>query len=174
MLVSAATDPYTRCGFRKLVCVSRLADFTCKHLTNKYVGRTGLESSLVDMQVRALIDIGNGAAPQTPAVRVESFLPGQRWAKSYYEAAREDLLALLPAGARRVLSVGCGWGQTEEALGAKGVEVVAIPLDAVIGRVAAGKGVQVVSVGVSGAAKALRGTQFDAILIRTSRTWASA
>lgn len=165
MLVSAATDPYTRCGLRKLVCISRLEDFTCKHLTNKYVGRTGLEKGLVDVQIDALRRIADGALALTPPARVETALPGSRWAKSYYEPAREDLLQLLPPHARRVLSIGCGWGRTEAALAARGVDVTAVPLDVVIGAVARSHGVHTLALDVDGAPSGLDAGVFDAVLI---------
>ena len=42
LLVTAATDPYTQCGFRKLVCISHIEDFFIAHLPNKYVGELGV------------------------------------------------------------------------------------------------------------------------------------
>ena len=35
---TASTDPYTRCGFRKLICISHLDDFLVHHLPDKYTG----------------------------------------------------------------------------------------------------------------------------------------
>lgn len=165
MLVTAATDPYTQCGFRKMVCISRLEDFTCKHLTNKYIGRTGLEKEFVDIQVRALLDIAKNSKPISAPMRVETKLPGMRWTKSYYEPCRNDLLSMIPAGTTRILSLGCGWGKTEEALLERGVEVSAIPLDVVIGRVAEARGIRVIPEDLESGPERLRGEVFDVLLI---------
>ncbi len=165
MLVSAATDPYTQCGFRKLVAISRLDDFTCRHLSNKYIGRTGLEKSLFDIQVRALLERAGDDKPADRGVRVETRLTGTRWAKSYYEPLRRDLIAMIPATAGRVLSVGCGWGQTEGTLESMGLSVTAIPLDAVIGEVARSRGVRVVATPLDDAPRALCDERFDVLLI---------
>lgn len=165
MLVSAATDPYTQCGFTKLVCISRLRDFTCKHLTNKYIGRTGVESKLVDLQVAALMKMADGAAGQIPKpLRVEASEETTDWAKHYYEPARNDIVALLPSGAKRVLSLGCGWGATEEQIVQRGAEVTAVPIDVIIGRVAESRGVRVVFESIDKAVDELRGEKFDAIV----------
>lgn len=165
MLVSAATDPYTRCGLRKLVCISRLEDFTCKHLTNKYVGRTGLEKPLVDIQIRTLLSIANDGVTSPAPIRVEPSTPSTSWPKSYYEPSRDDLLSLLPQEARRVLSIGCGWGKTEETLLRRDIDVTAIPLDIVIGQVASARGIRVISETLETGSKRLAGESFDALLI---------
>ncbi len=36
LLIGAATDPYTQCGFTKVVNLSPLDDFVLPHLTNRY------------------------------------------------------------------------------------------------------------------------------------------
>ena len=165
LLVSAATDPYTQCGFRKLVCISQLSRFTCQHLTNRYIGRTGISAQLLAPQLAALMETGPGE-PQSPRpMRVESRLPHTRWIKSYYEPCRDDLIALLPDTVKSVLSIGCGWGRTEQALLQRGIAVTAVPLDHVIGRLAAEHGVRVLPCGLQAAPAALAGEQFDALLI---------
>jgi 2-polyprenyl-3-methyl-5-hydroxy-6-metoxy-1,4-benzoquinol methylase len=160
MLVSAATDAYTQCGFRKLMCVSRLREFTCKHLTNKYVGRTGLREEEVRLQVEALLSIASSPSPPPPPLRVETRLATDRWAKSYYEPPRRDIVALIPPQARRVLSVGCGWGATERLLVERGIEVTAVPLDCVIGHAAKSRGVRLCY-----DVDSLENETFDAVLI---------
>jgi hypothetical protein len=40
---SAATDPYTQCGFTKRICISHLDNFLVHHLPNNYVGVLGTE-----------------------------------------------------------------------------------------------------------------------------------
>lgn len=165
MLVSAATDPYTQCGFRKLICLTRLEEFTCKHLTNKYIGRTGLEKSQVDIQVSALLEIAKKGEPVPNPMCVESKLPGTRWIKSYYESSREDMLSMVPNGTGRVLSIGCGWGKTEEELMKKNVLVTAIPLDIVIGKLAETKGIRVIPESLENAPKILASEKYDVLLL---------
>lgn len=165
LLVSAATDPYTQCGFRKLVCVSRLREFTVRHLTNKYIGRTGVAASLVELQVRTLIDIAGASDPPPASIRSAPRLAGTRWIKSYYEPCREDLVALVPESARTVLSIGCGWGSTEEALLRERLDVSAIPLDTVIGEVAASRGVRIIPWCLEEAPAHLAEESFDVLLI---------
>lgn len=165
LLETAATDPYTQCGFKKLVCISRLEDFTCKHLPNKYIGRTGLEKSQVDAQIRTLLEISKNEKPGRLPIRVESRLPGTRWTKFYYERCREDLLGLIPDQAARVLSIGCGWGKTEGTLVERGVHVTAVPLDTVIGALAKTRGIEVVDEGLESAPARLAGQKFDVLLI---------
>ncbi|MDP9123665.1 MAG: methyltransferase domain-containing protein [Pseudomonadota bacterium] len=165
MLVSAATDPYTQCGFKKLLCISRIDQFTCKHLTNKYVGRTGVQEAIVQTQFRAMIEMDTSAAATAASLPVQSKLPGTRWIKSYYEPVRDDLVALFPPSVRRVLSIGCGWGSTEEALVQRGLEVTAVPLDAIIGRVAEQRGVRVISCDLADVPSRLAGESFDVVLV---------
>jgi len=165
MLVSAATDPYTQCGYRKLICITRLEDFTCKHLTNKYIGRTGLEKTQVEVQVRAMLDIAKNGGPVPAPMSVESKLLGTRWTKSYYEPCRNDLLSMVPEGTKSVLSIGCGWGKTEEALLKKNIQVTAIPLDTVIGKLAETKGIRVIPETMEAAPEILAGEKFDVLLI---------
>ncbi len=165
MLVSAATDPYTQCGLEKLLCISRIGQFTCKHLTNKYVGRTGVREDIVQTQFDAMLAMDQSTAATATSLPVQSKLPGTRWIKSYYEPARDDLRALVPASAKRVLSIGCGWGRTEEALIQQGLDVTAVPLDAIIGRVAEKHGVRIVSCGLADVPSRLAGESFDVVMV---------
>jgi len=165
MLVSAATDPYTQCGFRKLICLTRLEDFTCKHLTNKYIGRTGLEKSQFEVQIKALLDIAIIDLPVPEPVPVESKLPGTYWTKSYYETCRNDLISFVPKGTQKLLSLGCGWGQTEAALLNHAIKVSAVPLDIVIGKLAETKGIRVIHETLDAAPNVLQNEEFDVLLI---------
>lgn len=51
-------------------------------------------------------------------------LENARTDDAYFEQAREDVLALVPSSARRVLDVGCGAGGSARALRARGVETI--------------------------------------------------
>lgn len=165
MLVSAATDPYTQCGFTKLLCISRIEQFTCSHLTNKYVGQTGVHERIVRTQFDAMMAMEPSASASATSLPVQSKLPGTRWIKSYYEPARTELADQFPVSARRVLSIGCGWGSTEEALVQRGLDVTAVPLDPIIGRVAAQRGVRIVSCPLGELPARLAGETFDVVLV---------
>ena len=130
LLCTAATDPYTQCGMKKLICISRIEDFLVHHLPNKYVGTTfGVD----DHEFRRQVDIlsrtcGNGHPP-TSLFPTETKLKHARHSKNYYEPVSEELYSLIPSRARNVLSVGCGSGALEIRLVEMGVRVVAVPLD---------------------------------------------
>jgi len=164
MLVTAATDPYTQCGLKKLICISRLDEFTCSHLSNRYVGSIGAERSVVDIQIAALLEMAKRSSSAS-SIAVETRLPGERWSKSYYERRRDDLLDLIPPDTKHVLSIGCGWGKTEQALVARNIRVSAIPLDNVIGRLSEMHGVTLVHASLDAAPRKLAEKTFDALLI---------
>lgn len=167
MLVTAATDPYTSCGMRKLICISRIDDFCLHHLPNVYCGKLGLDLELGKLEIERLVSFAEGgsAFPRGPLFDPYPLRDGDRWNKKYYEGRRDDVLKLVPRDARRVLSVGCGCGTTEEALVDLGIEVVGIPLDSIICSSAGTKGIAMLSPDFGLAAKELEGQQFDCILI---------
>jgi len=142
LLCTAATDPYTQCGFTKMICISRLEDFSLHHLPNQYLGRMGLAEDEMRLQVERLRSLIGDEGDKRELFATETKLNDCRWDKFYYEKRRDDILALVPDGAKNVLSVGCGWGETEAALVQKGVRVVAVPLDTVIGECARSRGVE--------------------------------
>jgi SAM-dependent methyltransferase len=159
---SAATDPYTRCGLRKLLCVSHLDDFVVRHLSDRYVGRLGLERADLERQIGALRKVAAGQAPSGELLCSETRLPRGRWSKSYYEPASPSLLALVPDAARTLLSVGCG--SAEQSLQDRGARVAAIPLDAVIGACAAARGLEILPPDLDAALAALGSRRFDCVL----------
>lgn len=165
LMVSAATDPYTQCGFRRLICISHLDDFITPHLPNKYIGRLGIPKADLDRQLRRLIEIQERPELHAPLLDVETKVRRARWSKYYYEHPKRELIEAVPPGTRSVLSIGCGWGATEAELIARGIAVTAIPLDAVIGAVAEAKGVEVVRGTLDRAPPELAGRSFDCLLV---------
>jgi SAM-dependent methyltransferase len=164
LLVSAATDPYTQCGLKKLVCISRIEDFILPHLPNKYVGKLGLRDSEMFAQFRALQDIQAGTRSAEVLFNTVTRVGQSKWSKNYYEPVRQDLLSAIPASARRVLSYGCGSGEMEAELSQRGMRVTALPLDSVIGACAETKGVEVIYGDSQSALEKVSKEQFDCVL----------
>ena len=166
LLCTAATDPYTQCGFKKYVCISHLDDFLVHHLPNKYVGtRYGVGDPELRRQVQALLKIAQNGQHPVSLFETETKLKECAYSKDYYEPASPEVLSAIPEGVRSVLSIGCGWGAMEEWLGKKGLRVTAIPLDSVIGGCAEGRGVEVIQMDLEGAWEKLQGRKFDCLLI---------
>jgi hypothetical protein len=165
MLETAATDPYTNCGFRKVVCISTLEDFLIHHLSNRYVGKLGVSLPAFEHQVLTLMQIGNGIHPASTLCEVESKMPNGEWSKSYYENTCNRLLEMIPRDAKSLLSIGCGWGATEEQLKRRGTLVTALPLDSVIGAEASSRGIEVIYGSWQECFRQLDGRTFDCLLI---------
>lgn len=164
MLCSAATDPYTNCGFRKVVCVSRLDDFLIHHLSDRYAGRLGVTLRECRRHIEALTNIASKQRPAVSFCKSESALLHGTWSKSYYEPADPTLLSVVPLGAKTVLSIGCGQGDFESALIQKGMAVTAIPLDSVIGQVAERRGIEITNAALSDGLAALGARMFDCVV----------
>jgi len=164
LLCTAATDPYTQCGFVKLIPVSHLEDFTVWHLSNKYVQKLGIRDAELRMQISALMKISTNNCDAATLLRSETRLKRQLYSKSYYEPCNEVVISAVPKGTRSVLSIGCGWGATEIALVERGMRVVAVPLDAVICGNAAAKGVEMVPSDFARARAILSAERFDCLL----------
>ncbi len=165
LLVSAATDPYTQCGFRKVVCISRINDFVLPHLPDRYVGKLGLAEVEFFIQLKALEAIQKQERPCVTLMNAETKLGKLMWSKSYYEPARADVLAMIPRGARNVLSFGCGSGAMEAELMKQGIKVTAIPLDTVIGACAEARGLEVAYSEWQSAVSVMAGRYFDCIFL---------
>lgn len=165
LLVSAATDPYTQCGFRKLVCISEIDRFILPHLANKYVGKLGVSEVDLRYQIGALQAIHDKRRPRASILPERDERDDARCPKSYYEPALPEIRALVPPETRTLLSYGCGWGAMEESLQREGVSVTAVPLDAVIGACAEARGIEVVRGNSEEALLALSGRRFDCILV---------
>jgi 2-polyprenyl-3-methyl-5-hydroxy-6-metoxy-1,4-benzoquinol methylase len=164
MLVTAATDPYTKCGMKKLICISHLNDFCLHHLPDIYCGRIGIDSEIADLEIEKLKSLSENNDIRGPLFETCTLLEDSSWDKKYYESCRKDILTLIPKCVKRVLSIGCGCGSTESELVYKGIEVVGIPLDCVILESAASKGVKLLPPNFEAALEALDGEKFDCII----------
>lgn len=159
LLCTAATDPYTQCGFTKVICISRLDDFLVHHLSNKHAGKVGLRNDDLQKQIGMLLSIGSDNKNRKQLIKTET-----KWNKNYYELCRDDILSLISPEAKNVLSVGCGMGLTEAALVEKGVRVVGVPLDSVIAVCAEPKGIKTTTPDFDDSIKFLSNERFDCII----------
>lgn len=164
LLCTAATDPYTQCGLKKLVPVSHIDDFTVHHASNKYVGRVGITKAELTDQTDALIRIAEQLKTPRPLFDTETKLPRGHYSKDYYEPVSEDVMSAIPRTARNVLSIGCGSGSTETELIERGLRVVALPLDPVISSGAGARGVEMIHGDIDEIATLARGEKFDCVL----------
>lgn len=164
MLETAATDPYTNCGFRKVVCISTLEDFLIHHLSNRYVGKLGVSLSAFEREIQTLIKICDGDHPASTLCEVESKMPRAEWSKSYYERPSAELLELVPRDARTILSIGCGSGATEIEFERRGASVTALPLDSVVGALGVRLGFEVIYGSMDECFRRLEGRAFDCVL----------
>lgn len=162
---TAATDPYGSCGFRKVICISELENFLIWHMSNLYISRHGISLPAFKEQVQTLLRISEGRHPATTLGPIEPRVLQRAYSKSYYETPSEDVLQLVPSDAKRVLSVGCGWGATEMKLKERGTEVTALPLDSVIGAVAARVGINVVYGTLQECLAQLADQRFDCVVV---------
>jgi SAM-dependent methyltransferase len=165
MLCSAATDPYTRCGFTKVINISRLEDFLLPHLPNKYVGVMGTKYPVFLGQVESLKQIAAGNRPAVCALPELQPPLTPPWFKNYYEPCNHELISLVPKGARTIISIASESGATERELVRLGFDVTAIPLDPVICAAAESEGVKMVHCELAQAPEKLRGRRFDCVLI---------
>jgi 2-polyprenyl-3-methyl-5-hydroxy-6-metoxy-1,4-benzoquinol methylase len=166
MLCTAATNPYTQCGFKKYVCISHMDAFLVHHLPNKYVGTTfGVDDPELRRQVRALLKIAQNGQHPVSLFETQSKLNAFAYSKDYYEPAQPEVLSAIPEGVRSVLSIGCGWGLTESHLAEKGLHVSAVPLDPVIAGGAEARGVEIINGDLASARQGLTDRKFDCLLL---------
>jgi|RhiMetdeSRZDD1v2_1073273.scaffolds.fasta_scaffold36147_7 SAM-dependent methyltransferase len=164
LLCTAATDPYTQCGFTKLIPISHLADFTVHHLSNKYVDKVGVDEAEFNAQVDVLLELAKTECRPTPLLETETTLWRGMYSKDYYEPLSKELISMIPPQTRSVLSIGCGSGTTECLLAERGLRVVAVPLDPVICSGAAARGIEMVFGGFHTAKAKLQNERFDCVL----------
>ncbi len=134
------------------------------HLSNKYAGKEGLSADEFYLQIRALPGISNNGKPKATLFPVQTKLYHTHWSKNFYEPCQDKLIDLVPPGARSVLSVGCGWGETEKRPIRQGFEGEGVPIDSVIAVNAEARGVEIVYGDAEEAREQLDGERFDCIL----------
>jgi 2-polyprenyl-3-methyl-5-hydroxy-6-metoxy-1,4-benzoquinol methylase len=133
MLETAATDPYTNCGFCKVIPISTVEDFLIHHMPNRYIGQFGISLRAFQEQVRTLLQIRDGLHPASILCEVESKMPRGKFSKTYFEEPSVELLEMVPQDANTILSIGCGAGVMELELARRGASITALPLDSVVG-----------------------------------------
>jgi 2-polyprenyl-3-methyl-5-hydroxy-6-metoxy-1,4-benzoquinol methylase len=165
MLCTAGTNIYTNCGLIKVMSLSAIEDFLLHHLPNRYAGRVGLSLDMFKMQMQTLINVWNGTHPSSTLCEVETKFSHRRWSKIYYKEPDKELLDMVPCGSKTILSVGCGWGAVEEKLKERGANITALPLDSVIGAMAASIGIDMIYKNLQEGLSTLRGREFDCVLV---------
>lgn len=166
MLCTAATDPYTVCGFRKVICISHLEHFLVHHLPDKYTNtECNAADQRFDKQVRALIGSVDSRTKPVTLLDTETKLRSGRYRKAYDEPAREEVFDLLPASVHTLLSVGSGWGTAERSLEQRGLQVTALPLDSIVGACLEDDGVEIVCGDFETARRKLDGRTFDCLFL---------
>jgi SAM-dependent methyltransferase len=163
LLCTAATDPYTNCGLRKVICISEADDFLVRHTPDKYTDQAYVSLADLKDQIHTLFDILNGAHPACTLFEIEPKFWHGWWQKDYYEEYGDEVLNMVPGDAKSILSIGCGWGATEARLKERGAEITALPLDSVAGVAAAHRGINVVYGTWGECVETLQGRKFDAV-----------
>jgi len=164
MLCTASTDPYTQCGFRKVICISHLDLFSLHHMPNVYRGKMGIKNKDLEVQISTMKQIEKNAKSSKTLFRTKTKLKLPIWDKKYYEPARFDIINLIPKYCDKVLSIGCGSGSTEYELVKKGKAVTGIPVDSIIGASAEVKGIQILEPDFEKALSRLKGHKFNCLL----------
>ena len=128
-------------------------------------GKWGIPLSEFEHQVQTQMAIVEGRHPASTLCHAESRLLHGEWSKSYYEQPVEGVLELVPAEAKTILSIGCGWGATEARLKERGARVTVVPMDSVIGAAAGRRGLDVVYGSLDECFDALREHAFDCVIM---------
>lgn len=163
MLETAATNVYTQCGLRKMICISDLDSSSVHHLPNKYFAKFGLPREDLRRQLDELCRLEQNGGSYAPLIQMQARLKGARYLRDHYEPVRTEILPLIPKDARSMVSFGCG--QTEIALAQRGVRVTAVPVDPVVSVTAVEKGVELVRGDLESALTQLQGRTFDCLLL---------
>lgn len=85
-------------------------------------------------------------------------------ASLYFEIFRKDVIAAVPPDAKRVLSIGCATGKTEEVLIKKGIEVVGVELNPEAAEIARERGLTILEGDASEVDVNIDGKYYDCII----------
>lgn len=165
MLETAATDIYTQCGLRRLICISRIQEFIVPHLANKYYSRMGIPDEELEIQARFLMELYRQGGWSGSLYNPQTKVPGFRWSKDLYDKPDEELLRAIPSSTKKLLSVGSGSGDNEEWLRKNGIDVCAVPVDAVFGDMLRRRGIRTVEGALDSVIGILDGERFDVVLL---------
>jgi 2-polyprenyl-3-methyl-5-hydroxy-6-metoxy-1,4-benzoquinol methylase len=124
----------------------------------------GVNGYELSRQINKLLHMAEAKCKPMPLLTTETKLWRGMYSKSYYETGDENLISMISQKSRNVLSIGCGWGESECRLAEKGLRVVALPLDPVICSRAAARGVEMVFGDFRTAKSKLEAEKFDCIL----------
>ena len=164
LLCSAATDPYTQCGFKKVICISQLSKILVHHMSNNYVGRFGIGESDFNTQIKRLFSSEYNSNEINELFITTKKINNIEWDKVYYGDVDRNLLSLVSRNAKKILSAGCGYPSTEAELIQRDHAVTAIPLDPIVGSLYVSKGVKDTEPDFEKAFQGLAGTSFDCII----------
>jgi 2-polyprenyl-3-methyl-5-hydroxy-6-metoxy-1,4-benzoquinol methylase len=161
---TAATDPYTSCGFHKVICIQDLESFFIHHASNRYVGSFGISLESFQEQIHALIEISDSIRPAKTLCAIEPKVLIHN-CKNLYDLPDRDWLGVVPKEARSVLSIGCGWGAFEAELQLRGASVTALAVDSVVGANAERRGVKMIYGTLDEGLQTIKSRQFDCIVM---------
>ena len=147
MLVTAATDPYTQCGMKKVVCISHLNRFSLHHLPNKYTSQMGLPAAEMEWQLDALRKIHAGELTKDEMVNPETKFPLGFGSKRLREDPDSILSELIADVKGLVLVWGSGDGKAEEVLCSPFRRVGVIAVNAVMAECCRRRGLLVFGAG---------------------------
>ena len=164
ILEAASADPFIDCGLEKVICLSDIDRFLVQHLPNNYIDKWGLNIKQLKLQIEAMKEIANGDLINSFLLEDQTKLLIRGFDKKYLNNCDQDVLKKIGLGRRKILSVGCGDGSTEEKLLQMGHDVTAIPLDSIIAAIAKGKEIEVLTPDVEQSLDDLSSRKFDYIL----------
>jgi 2-polyprenyl-3-methyl-5-hydroxy-6-metoxy-1,4-benzoquinol methylase len=165
LLCTAATDPYTQCGLKKVIAISHISDVMVHHLSNRYSGELGIKEEDFHTMIKFMLSEKYREKARKELFTTEKNIDNIRWDKEYYDGPNHDILSMVSQKSRNILSIGCGFPYTEIQLAEDKHVVTAIPLDPIIGALAASKGIRVVEPDFNKAFQELDGTLFDCIIL---------
>ena len=75
-------------------------------MSNRYADRIGIPLECWNEQIKTLFQIRDGLHPASRLCRTDARVLPSRYSKSYYEEPNSEVLAMVPSGAKTLLSVG--------------------------------------------------------------------